>query len=90
MEKRNDYQFRQRLHPKATTADRAQKNGTESELNQSIELALDPVTAREKQAYRNYFLRWRILALMRRFFLPTFRRPFPVLLVPTLYSPNID
>lgn len=30
-----------------------------------------------------YFLRCRIFALMRRFLRPTFRRPFPVFLVPT-------
>ena len=32
---------------------------------------------------RDYFLRWRILLRMRRFFRPTFRRPLPVFFVPT-------
>ena len=31
----------------------------------------------------NYFLRWRILARIRRFLRPIFRLPFPVFLVPT-------
>lgn len=31
----------------------------------------------------DYFLRCRILARIRRFFRPTFRRPFPVFFVPT-------
>ncbi|TVP95981.1 MAG: hypothetical protein EA381_17920 [Planctomycetaceae bacterium] len=30
-----------------------------------------------------YFLRWRIRARIRRFFLPTLRRPLPVFFVPT-------
>lgn len=34
----------------------------------------------------DYFLRWRILARIRRFLRPTFLLPFPVFFVPTLYS----
>jgi len=33
-----------------------------------------------------YFLRWRILARIRRFLRPTFRRPLPVFFVPNLFS----
>ena len=33
-----------------------------------------------------YFLRWRILARIRRFLRPIFRRPFPVFFVPNAYS----
>ena len=35
-----------------------------------------------------YFLRWRILDRIRRFLRPIFRRPFPVLFVPT--GPDSD
>lgn len=38
---------------------------------------------------QNYFLRWRILARMRRFLRPILRRPFPVFLVPTRESPDL-
>jgi hypothetical protein len=37
---------------------------------------------------KNYFLRCRIFARMRRFFRPIFLRPFPVRFVPTPYSPR--
>lgn len=36
---------------------------------------------------RRYFLRWRILARMRRFLRPILRRPLPVFFVPTDYAP---
>ncbi|QEG20467.1 hypothetical protein MFFC18_03150 [Mariniblastus fucicola] len=71
------------LEAYATLMHRAQKNGAESELSHTTELALDPVTAKCNGRIADYFLRWRILALIRRFFLPTFRRPFPVRFVPT-------
>ena len=35
----------------------------------------------------HYFLRWRIFARMRRFFLPILRRPLPVFFVPTRNTP---
>jgi hypothetical protein len=35
---------------------------------------------------RNYFLRWRIRARIRRFLRPIFRRPRPVFLTPTSFS----
>jgi hypothetical protein len=37
-----------------------------------------------------YFLRWRILARMRRFFRPILRLPLPVFLVPTQSSERIN
>ena len=38
---------------------------------------------KRKTELPDYFLRWRILARMRRFLRPIFLRPFPVFLVPT-------
>jgi hypothetical protein len=35
-----------------------------------------------------HFFRWRILARIRRFLRPSFRRPFPVFFVPTRSSPG--
>jgi hypothetical protein len=61
-----------------------QKRGRKLTQPKLIELALDPETAKRRHA-ADYFLRWRILALMRRFFLPTLRRPLPVFFVPTLF-----
>jgi hypothetical protein len=35
---------------------------------------------------KDYFLRWRILARMRRFLRPSFRRPFPDFFTPKAIS----
>ena len=35
---------------------------------------------------RDYFLRWRIFARMRRFLRPSFRRPLPDFFVPKAFS----
>lgn len=40
-------------------------------------------TIRAHRHAENYFLRWRILARILRFLRPIFRRPLPVLFVPT-------
>lgn len=37
---------------------------------------------------RHYFLRWRILARMRRFFRPSFRLPLPLFFTPTKWFLN--
>lgn len=43
----------------------------------------EPIMAEQDRSGGDYRLRCRTLARMRRFFRPTFRRPFPVFLVPT-------
>jgi hypothetical protein len=40
----------------------------------------------ERRLVKDYFLRWRIFARMRRFLRPSFRRPFPDLFVPKAIS----
>jgi hypothetical protein len=42
--------------------------------------------AAEMRLGKDYFLRWRILARMRRFLRPSFRRPFPDFLTPKAFS----
>ncbi len=42
--------------------------------------------SRETRFNKDYFLRWRIFARMRRFLRPCFRRPFPDFLVPKASS----
>src|SRR6478672_11237067 len=44
------------------------------------------LSRREVGLSKDYFLRWRILARMRRFLRPCFRRPFPDFLVPKASS----
>jgi hypothetical protein len=44
------------------------------------------VAAKRCDPEKDYFLRWRIFARMRRFLRPSFRRPLPDFLVPNAYS----
>jgi hypothetical protein len=46
--------------------------------------------AAEMRPGKDYFLRWRILARMRRFLRPSFRRPFPDFLTPKASSGSIE
>lgn len=56
-------------------------------LDKKTDTAENPETT--GQAVRRYFLRWRILARIRRFLRPTLRRPLPVFFVPTRISVNL-
>jgi hypothetical protein len=46
--------------------------------------------AAEMRPGKDYFLRWRILARMRRFLRPSFRRPLPDFLTPKASSGSIE
>jgi len=54
---------------------------------QSLGMDRDQKASRQETGLvKDYFLRWRILARMRRFLRPSFRRPFPDFLVPKAIS----
>ena len=59
------------------------RNTTQSKL---VNRATKEVSRREARLTRDYFLRWRIFARMRRFLRPSFRRPLPDLFVPKAIS----
>jgi hypothetical protein len=51
-----------------------------------IHCATREASCQKGVSMEDYFLRWRILARMRRFLRPCFRRPFPDLFVPKAIS----
>src|SRR3954453_8532920 len=51
-----------------------------------IHCATRETSCQKGGSMKDYFLRWRILARMRRFLRPCFRRPFPDLFVPKAIS----
>ena len=63
------------------------KNDVRS-INQSggIDCATRGASHQKGGSSKDYFLRWRIFARMRRFLRPCFRRPFPDLFVPKAIS----
>ncbi len=52
----------------------------------SVDFPLQRDQAAKKLGQRDYFLRWRIFARMRRFLRPSFRRPLPDFFVPKANS----
>ena len=51
-----------------------------------IDCATRETSCQKGDSIKDYFLRWRIFARMRRFLRPCFRRPFPDLFVPKAIS----
>jgi hypothetical protein len=61
----------------------APDKGAQYERSRSEQFARRAKQGRRRDAAgKDYFLRWRILARMRRFLRPSFRRPLPDFLTP--------
>ena len=72
----------------ALTAGEIEKFGecAASSNREAIDCATRGASCQKGDPSKDYFLRWRIFARMRRFLRPCFRRPFPDLFVPKAIS----